>query len=112
MIKTCSHGIIGISKCKDCTRARKRRYMQKGEPAAKSRIRSRKRLGCINPTGETKHGPCELCGRIRRLYYDHNHWTGAFRGWLCNDCNTKLDWAIEHEQEIKIYLAKRGINET
>jgi hypothetical protein len=37
---------------------------------------------CGIPFRETKthHGAC----------FDHNHQTGAFRGWLCNDCNIAL----------------------
>jgi hypothetical protein len=36
---------------------------------------------------------CECCGeppRRRALHYDHNHVTGAFRGWLCHGCNVAL----------------------
>jgi len=33
---------------------------------------------------------CELkCGR-RATHFDHNHKTGAFRGWLCLLCNSAL----------------------
>jgi hypothetical protein len=33
---------------------------------------------------------CECCGRRqndKNLALDHNHDTGAFRGWLCSSCN-------------------------
>ena len=35
---------------------------------------------------------CEICNRtqLKRLYFDHDHATGAFRGWLCYKCNTAL----------------------
>jgi hypothetical protein len=39
---------------------------------------------------------CELCGgkpngyRNRVLFLDHDHLTGAFRGWLCNNCNMAI----------------------
>ncbi len=37
---------------------------------------------------------CEICGktctRNTVLSLDHSHETGAFRGWLCNKCNTGL----------------------
>lgn len=33
---------------------------------------------------------CAICGRNRRLVIDHNHGTLAFRGLLCNPCNTGL----------------------
>lgn len=38
-------------------------------------------------------GTCWLCGRRefrRRLARDHDHATGAFRGWLCMRCNVGL----------------------
>jgi hypothetical protein len=32
---------------------------------------------------------CECCGEpTKRFYLDHCHETGAFRGWVCNPCNT------------------------
>lgn len=36
-------------------------------------------------------GVCEVCKRLEEevgtLHLDHNHATGAFRGWLCRTCN-------------------------
>ena len=35
--------------------------------------------------------PCECCGRSSpSLMLDHDHLTGAFRGWLCRSCNSWL----------------------
>jgi len=35
--------------------------------------------------------PCESCGRgDRSLVWDHNHESGAFRGWLCSTCNSGI----------------------
>lgn len=33
---------------------------------------------------------CEVCESDKRISFDHNHQTGKFRGWLCNDCNLAL----------------------
>lgn len=34
---------------------------------------------------------CELCGAVSgKLKIDHDHITGAFRGWLCTRCNLGL----------------------
>jgi hypothetical protein len=33
---------------------------------------------------------CELCKRAPAEHLDHDHRTGAFRGWLCRICNTGL----------------------
>lgn len=38
-------------------------------------------------------GQCECCGRHEgnySLHYDHDHKTGAFRGWICLQCNTAI----------------------
>ena len=40
-------------------------------------------------------GKCAICNQppdTPRLYIDHNHVTGAFRGLLCNQCNGALGW--------------------
>jgi hypothetical protein len=33
---------------------------------------------------------CEACKKGRILYFDHNHSTGEFRGFLCSSCNTGI----------------------
>lgn len=33
---------------------------------------------------------CDLCGKERKLVFDHCHKTKVFRGWLCNPCNLGL----------------------
>ena len=34
---------------------------------------------------------CPICMRpTRRWVLDHDHATGTFRGWLCNDCNSSM----------------------
>ena len=38
------------------------------------------------PTGT----PCECCGRIDKLFLDHEHGTARFRGYLCRRCNMDL----------------------
>lgn len=53
----------------------------------------RKHSGCINPTGEERSGPCEICGKqTEKLRFDHDHATGLFRGWLCHKCNIGLHY--------------------
>jgi hypothetical protein len=51
----------------------------------------RKYKGHANPTGETRSGACEIClQHADCLRLDHDHSTGAARGWLCNKCNLAL----------------------
>lgn len=57
-----------------------------------------KHTPCITPVEaimEKFTACCDLCGAKekdlgKRLALDHNHITGAFRGWLCDNCNRSL----------------------
>jgi hypothetical protein len=53
------------------------------------RTKRRKRQGLPDPS-RPEPVTCECCGRQRgrqALHLDHCHVSGAFRGWLCSDCN-------------------------
>ena len=60
---------------------------------------------------------CEICGKVEkispnhktiaRLAVDHDHKTNKFRGLLCCDCNRKLGWFENLEEEILKYLHKK-----
>ena len=34
--------------------------------------------------------PCACCGRIDRLFIDHDHASGLYRGHICRSCNTGI----------------------
>ena len=34
--------------------------------------------------------PCACCGRIDKLFCDHSHASGEYRGWICKNCNSGL----------------------
>ncbi|HEX4672034.1 MAG TPA: endonuclease domain-containing protein [Solirubrobacteraceae bacterium] len=56
---------------------------------ARRQRRDRERAAHIAAHGNR----CELCGaapKTRALSEDHDHRTGAHRGWLCHSCNRKL----------------------
>ena len=58
-----------------------------------SRKRKREKLA-----GRPRPELCEICGRPpigkwKVLHFDHDHETGAFRGWICHKCNTALGLA-------------------
>ncbi len=55
------------------------------------RAQRRRAYGAVDPSGELKAGPCEICGtHADPLHYDHDHVTGAFAGWLCGNCNRAI----------------------
>ncbi len=48
---------------------------------------------------------CEVCGRLDRICFDHNHKNGKFRGWLCFKCNIALGM-VDDSYDILISLSK------
>jgi hypothetical protein len=58
--------------------------------AANAARQRRFRRGSEFVLPEYRCGLCQLCGRKAVLNYDHDHNTGAFRGWLCVTCNSGL----------------------
>ena len=60
-------------------------------------------------------GQCEICERDDEvLVWDHDHKTGAFRGWLCNRCNLLLGHALDNPAILEAainYLAAKSAEE-
>lgn len=57
--------------------------------------------------GRAKPDVCEICGGGGKICFDHNHKTGKFRGWICQNCNTALGHArdnVETFQRLIAYL--------
>jgi len=56
------------------------------------------------------NGLCSICHNPspdgRDLAVDHNHKTGAVRGLLCLNCNTKLGWLETNRMDIEAYLSR------
>lgn len=112
---------------KAAQRERSRRYREKHPERAKAsdkaskarnaeqrrayaRVRNRKLAGCVAATAETREGPCEICARHLPLVWDHDHSDGAFRGWICDDCNVALgrfEDSTERMQKAIAYLNRQ-----
>jgi len=138
-MKTCKHGhTIGYDKhgnCIECNRIRcKKHHAQRREQMAadarrvhanrygkdpvytarvKAQVRaySHKKKGIPEPT---RPAPviCECCGKAPKkmsLNVDHDHQTGAFRGWLCSGCNRGLGMlgdTLDAVERIRAYLLR------
>lgn len=77
---------VYAAKNKEKIAARTKEY--NARPSTKALRRALKNMP--TPTRDVP-GNCECCGRAPRpgkgLYLDHDHESGAFRGWLCHSCN-------------------------
>ena len=49
--------------------------------------------------------PCACCGRIDKLFCDHDHATGKFRAWICRQCNSGIGLLGDSEQGLRQALA-------
>ena len=74
---------------------RNKKWLKESE-RDRSRRRQAKKMGYAAPPRERdcpprplSGAPCQCCGDPTiRFHLDHNHVTGAFRGWTCSGCNT------------------------
>lgn len=85
-------------------RAKHRRRMLADPEAV--RASARRRRGLPEPT-RPRPPVCECCGgqSTRTLHLDHSHTTGAFRGWLCTNCNTAIGKLGDNPQGVCRALA-------
>jgi hypothetical protein len=84
------------------------------ERQRKYQTERRLKLAAYPPTDN-----CEICdspplrngGKRQELFFDHNHVTGKFRGWLCNRCNSTLGRCKDDPSlldKMADYLRERG----
>jgi hypothetical protein len=83
------------------------------ESSCKSHRKQRgAKQGACRPRPEV----CETCG-VRPggkvLHFDHDHVTGAFRGWLCHHCNVALGMVKDNPTTLRalaVYLENGGLD--
>jgi hypothetical protein len=96
-------------------RAQKERERLRNGEKIRERVRQwgRKRAG-LPPAARPCPAACELCGAAptrKALHLDHDHVTGAFRGWLCTKCNAALGFANDSPALLRAmaaYLERNG----
>jgi hypothetical protein len=45
--------------------------------------------------------PCFCCQKIDKLFIDHCHVTGKFRGWICKHCNVGIGYLSDQEAGVQ-----------
>ena len=92
-------GALGrSSKCRECLNAMGKDYTRANREGKATRPRPDACEACHQPNTAR-----------RALHWDHDHATGAFRGWLCHGCNTamgNLDDSIERLELLIQYLMR------
>lgn len=84
----------------------KRRVWYQAQPkeeiaaSAKESYRRRRSREAGRPPPEH----CECCGRRAKLIFDHDHASGAFRGWICAKCNTGIGLLGDSIKGLRIAL--------
>jgi hypothetical protein len=80
-----------------------RRYRWPAPLVGSSQVRVRRRLV------ETFGAGCAICTYPWAAFIDHDHFTGAVRGYLCRDCNPRVDQCI-HLNETDCAYARYLVN--
>ena len=93
--------------CLESGRASAIRWGNRSDAQAIACVASRlqMRSAIVRSVWAGRYSQCALCGtpaqetKRGKLYFDHNHQTGTFRGWLCARCNGLVGY-IETCQEL------------
>lgn len=80
-----------------------RRKKAKPDYAEKTRLYGRRKAGVVDATAEMRSGACSMaaCDYVGPLVLDHDHATGAFRGWLCSNCNAGLGFYKDSPERLR-----------
>lgn len=97
----------------EIVRATKARHYQAHKEEFISKARATYFGGSIPTPTRPKPDVCEICSRpqsvFKRLFaLDHDHKTGAFRGWLCSNCNVALGQFADDPTRLLAAIAYLG----
>jgi len=62
--------------------------------------------------GRPRSKYCESCGKKCKTYFDHDHVTGKFRGWICSNCNFALGQVKDSSEILALLIAYLERNKT
>ena len=110
--------VMSRSTCRDCgnllteenrvmksvSKKGKQYYLNRCRPCISESdmlLRQLKKAHPMLPSG----APCECCGRIDKLFYDHDHATKTFRGFCCRSCNSAIGMLGDSEAGLRQALA-------
>lgn len=79
-----------LAKVKQDPEREEDRRLKQNTLARKSHTTRRLRRDHEKSGGRSRPDACDLCGGGGRIYFDHCHESGEFRGWLCIHCNLAL----------------------
>lgn len=91
-------------------------------PEKRAEYLKRQKLACVakreKALGRKKPLACESCGDLEsssdkgtRIVFDHNHETGAARGWICHNCNIAIGHvkdSVDRLRKLANYIETRG----
>ena len=89
---------------KSVSKKEKQYYLNRCRPCIKEAdvlLRALKKSN-PQPAAET---PCACCGRIDKLFCDHDHATGNFRARNCRNCNSAIGLWCDGEARLRQALA-------
>ena len=94
-------------------RSKEYRERRSLEVKQKTAINNQRRRVQLRNERATRPRPdaCEVCSKLCDTVFDHNHKTGAFRGWLCLDCNRALGCVNDSSiilEKLAVYLRTHG----
>lgn len=102
-------------RCRECWKETNKQRLDKCEEMYGIRATSQRIQTMYGISGEeykermASSDKCAQCGAKDRLVYDHCHETMAFRGVLCNKCNTSLGQlgdTVESVERLLEYLRR------
>jgi hypothetical protein len=104
------------SQCKECRKQQLYEWRKAKPEKYKThytRAQYKTKYGLVfNTLGEiaaARTGTCPICLKSKNnLVVDHDHRTGAFRGYLCHSCNTLLGHVENQEkmERVNVYLSQ------